>query len=85
MPDRTGTEDLVSLALQLIDPDLVDMYGDYPDPSATTALVMRDESVLSVLVDSFMISIMFSSAGPSVLTITRCSGANVLSTDSDVS
>ena len=85
MPDRSGTEDLVTMALQLIDPDLVNTYGDYPIPSSGTAFAKRDSSSVSVLVDSTMTSIIFDSAGSSALTIARPDGTIAQPTDSGVS
>ncbi|PMD34247.1 hypothetical protein L207DRAFT_534597 [Hyaloscypha variabilis F] len=85
MPDRTGTEDLVTMALRMIDPDLVDIYGDYPDAATDSTLAKRADSQVSILVDSTMTSIMFLGAGPSIVTVTRPDRSVVNPTDPGVS
>ena len=87
LPDRSGGQDMTTIAVQLIDPDFVNVYSDFPLPVPSN-LARRDNvsvSTVPVIVDSTMKSVTFRAAGTAPLTIMRPDGSIVTSGDSGVS
>jgi hypothetical protein len=90
MPDRGGADDMTQIALQLIDPNMIDVYTDYPT-SSTSSLAKRQlgrrdgPSEVSIAADSTMASLIFRAAGAATLTVTRPDGSTVEDGDSNVS
>ena len=84
LPDRSGGQDMTTMALQLIDPDLVNVYTDFPLPSSNLARRGTGSDV-QVVVDSTMKSITFRAAGTASLTIKRPDGTTVAIGDAGVS
>jgi hypothetical protein len=84
LTDRSGGQDMTTMALRLIDPDLVNIYTDFPLPPSNLARRDTGSNVL-VVVDSTMKSVTFRAAGTASLTIKRPDGSSVASGDAGVS